>query len=60
MFFFSCHSVLVCVGCMKHTDSESDLNCRMWTLDLMAFLMNLVRHPFRNQTVGQGGLTETM
>ena len=24
MFFFACHSVLFCVGCMEHSDSESD------------------------------------
>ena len=24
MFFFACRSVLICVGCMERSDSESD------------------------------------
>ena len=24
MFFFTCNSVLLCVGCMEHSDFESD------------------------------------
>ena len=35
MFFFACHSVLICVGCMEHSDSESDFAL----FEVMTFLM---------------------
>ena len=41
MLFVSCHSILFCGGRMERSGSGSALNCRRWTLDLMAVLVHV-------------------
>ena len=40
MLFFACHSVLICVCCMEHSDSESDFELHQVDPDLTAFLLS--------------------
>ena len=46
MFFFACHSVLLCIGCMEHSDSESHASTSVSSVKkqttITAFFMSVV------------------
>ena len=41
MFFFACHSVLIGVGCMEHSDSKSDFELHEVGLGLDGFVLQM-------------------